>query len=78
MGNNTDPNYSANFFRVSASDFLKIPGSPIAYWVNENVRNIFLNVNPLRSIAVAKLGMRTGDNNKWLRHLKCLLRNSTI
>lgn len=30
------------FFRASASDFRKIPGSPIAYWVSEDFLNVFL------------------------------------
>lgn len=34
-------NKSKNFFRVSTDDFKKIPGSPIAYWATENVRNLY-------------------------------------
>ena len=29
-------NENKNFFRASAEDFKKIPGSPIAYWAGEN------------------------------------------
>jgi len=29
------------FFRASAEDFKKIPGSPIAYWVSENMTSTF-------------------------------------
>jgi type II restriction/modification system DNA methylase subunit YeeA len=54
-------------YRSSASDFHKIPGSPIAYWVSGGMRECYLNGLPLKEIAPAKLGMRTGDNDKWLR-----------
>ena len=37
----TDKDPSNYFFRASAADFKKIPGSPIAYWVSERVREIF-------------------------------------
>ncbi|WP_048152691.1 BREX-1 system adenine-specific DNA-methyltransferase PglX [Methanolacinia paynteri] len=30
-----------NFYRASADDFRKIPGSPIAYWVSEKFRSLF-------------------------------------
>ena len=29
------------FFRASAADFKKIPGSPIAYWLSSKLRGIF-------------------------------------
>ncbi|WP_180124970.1 BREX-1 system adenine-specific DNA-methyltransferase PglX [Acinetobacter sp. YH12080] len=48
-------------------DFKKIPGSPVAYWVSSKVREIFEKQTLLSSYSQAKLGMRTGDNNKWLR-----------
>ena len=34
------------FFRASAEDFKKIPGSPIAYWMSSGTRNIFHKFNP--------------------------------
>lgn len=30
-----------NFFRASAEDFKRIPGSPVAYWVSDNIRKAF-------------------------------------
>ncbi|KKH97280.1 type IIS restriction endonuclease [Methanosarcina sp. 1.H.T.1A.1] len=54
-------------FRASAADFKKIPGSPIAYWASQTFRRAFEVGNPLTSIAPAKIGMRTGDNAKYLR-----------
>ncbi len=55
------------FYSASASDFKKIPGSPIAYWVSKKIMNIFEESEPLSVIAPAKIGMRTGDNDRFLR-----------
>lgn len=55
------------FFRASASDFEKIPGTPIAYWASEAMLNCYVNGKALKDVAPAKLGMRTGNNEKWLR-----------
>ena len=55
------------FFTAKPDDFKKIPGSPIAYWVSERVRDVFENSPPLVKIADTRLGMATADNNKFLR-----------
>ena len=48
-------------------DFKKIPGSPIAYWVSEKVREIF-DVSPsLSLIAETRKGMVTGSNENYVR-----------
>jgi len=31
----------ANRYEARQEDFMKIPGSPIAYWVSKNVKEIF-------------------------------------
>ena len=54
-------------FKASGLDFSKIPGRPIAYWVGKNIHDAFLNGLPLAKIAKPKLGMRTGDNEKFIR-----------
>lgn len=55
------------YLGVNQADFGKIPGSTIAYWVSEKIRDIFINSNPLNSISPVKTGMQTGDNDKFLR-----------
>ena len=55
-----------NFFRVSAEDFKKIPGSPIAYWVSSNIRELF-NKNSITEITISDGQNKTGDNDKFLR-----------
>ncbi len=55
------------FFRASASDFKKIPGSPIAYWVSDNVIKIFKNGTPLYQKFSVKSGIMTGNDLLFLR-----------
>ena len=54
------------FYEVMQEDFTKIPGMPIAYWISENTREIF-SQNTLKEIASLCIGMRTGDNARFLR-----------
>ena len=55
------------FAQVSSENFEKIPGAPVAYWVSEKVYSIFQNEPNLGSIAPTKMGMTTGENNRFLR-----------
>jgi type II restriction/modification system DNA methylase subunit YeeA len=55
------------FYRSSANDFKKIPGSPIAYWVSENVREVFEIGISLGKIASPRQGLATADNDRFLR-----------
>lgn len=55
------------FYRADASTFHDIPGSPIAYWASEAVRNAFSKCASLGEIAYVRQGLRTGDNNRFLR-----------
>jgi len=52
---------------ASASDFKKIPGTPIAYWVSNRIREIFKNKYML-DYATLFQGIITGDNNKFVRY----------
>ncbi|WP_180087503.1 MULTISPECIES: BREX-1 system adenine-specific DNA-methyltransferase PglX [unclassified Acinetobacter] len=54
------------FDRVQ-EDFKKIPGSPVAYWVSEKVREIFVNNPSISEVADARQGLATADNNRFLR-----------
>ena len=55
------------FFTATAEDFKKIPGSPVAYWVSEKLRHIFHSATFLKDIGKPRLGMATGNNDKYLR-----------
>ena len=48
------------------SNFSKIPGAPIAYWIGENVAKLFLGQR-VDDLADARSGMSTTDNDRFLR-----------
>ena len=58
---------NANYFQAKQKDFEKIPGSPIAYWVSDKIREIFEKNQKLGEIGEAKQGLATADNNRFLR-----------
>ena len=51
---------------TAQDEFKKIPGSPVAYWISDAIRACYTEGQALKEVAPAKLGMRTGDNEKWL------------
>lgn len=65
--NNSQQGMENFFFRASAADFKKIPGGSIAYWLSESARNCYEIGGKVQELFPARLGMRTGDNSKWLR-----------
>jgi type II restriction/modification system DNA methylase subunit YeeA len=58
---------STNVFHVKKTDFKKIPGSPIAYWVSESIRRVFAEGTVLKEIGDTRQGMATSDNDRFLR-----------
>lgn len=54
-------------FDCQTEDFGKIPGSPIAYWASEKIRNSFEIGENLVNVATPKQGLATTDNNRFLR-----------
>lgn len=54
------------FYELTQENFDKIPGMPIAYWISEKTRDIF-SKKTLKDIASPCIGMRTGDNARFLR-----------
>lgn len=56
----------ATRFDVIAAEFKRIPGSPVAYWVSEGVRQCYLNPL-LGSLAVTGEGLKTGENERFIR-----------
>ena len=76
-----------NRYTANQENFSKIPGSPIAYWVSENFIRLFDN-DTISDYGFAGIGMRTGDNERFLRKwyevnesnmiLNCVSRNKQI
>lgn len=54
------------FFRVSAEDFKKIPGSPIAYWLKPSVSSM-LNEAVVGNYFISGGRFKTCDDEKYLR-----------
>ena len=57
-----------NRYTADQSNFLKIPGSPVAYWVSEAVLECYNN-ELLSKVAFSDGQILTGDNDKYLRQL---------
>ena len=55
------------FAQVSTTNFSKIPGSPVAYWVSDAMLKVFDRCDTLGSISRPRIGQNTGDNNRFLR-----------
>ena len=58
---------STETYTPSNSDFEKIPGSPVAYWVSDTVRDSFSQHPRLDEIAPTRDGITTGENERFLR-----------
>ena len=54
-------------YGTEQSEFSKIPGSPVAYWVSEQLRKCFEFGLPLGKLAAPRQGMATTNNNLFLR-----------
>lgn len=54
-------------FVADQANFSKIPGCPVAYWVGESYIQAFKNGLPMDSLCVFRTGMKTGDNERFLR-----------
>jgi len=55
------------YYEQSTDDFSKIPESPVAYWVNENVAKAFDTGKTLSSVARTRQGLASSDNNRFLK-----------
>lgn len=54
-------------FETSASTLAVIPGRPVVYWASQQMLNAFAVGTPLGEIADTKVGLQTGDNERFLR-----------
>ena len=57
----------SNLYHSSATNFSKIPGSPVAYWVSQNLLNSFEKEKKIGEIADPRQGLATTDNAQFLR-----------
>ncbi|PVA05633.1 BREX-1 system adenine-specific DNA-methyltransferase PglX [Thalassorhabdomicrobium marinisediminis] len=54
-----------HYYRAASKDFEKVPGEPIAYWINSF--DIFSENPSLADVADLKVGLQTGDNDRFLK-----------
>ncbi len=55
------------FYLTKPNDFKKIPGSPVAYWVDDSTRQAFELGVPFGDLANPRQGMASTNNDKFLR-----------
>ena len=56
-----------NRYAADQSNFSKIPGSPVAYWINAAWFSLFDNYPVMRDTSVLKKGTSTGDNGRFIK-----------
>ena len=56
-----------SLYTINQEKFSSIPGNPIAYWVSDNIVNIFKNGICFKEICDAKKGLVTGNDSVYLR-----------
>jgi len=59
---------SYGYYIANQSNFSKIPGRPIGYWLSEKFLNIFSESVILKQVAEPRTGLQTGDNEKFIRN----------
>lgn len=55
------------FFLAAASDFLELPGAPIAFWVSGAFRAAFREKKTVKTFAKSVVGLQTGENERFVR-----------
>ena len=61
-------NHNCGFYYEQNTDnFSKIPGSPVAYWASKNFIDAFASAATIGEKAVARSGLSTGDNERFMR-----------
>lgn len=54
-------------YNMNQSQFEKIPGSPLAYWISKTILKDFEIGKELKLLGDTRQGMATSDNNRFLR-----------
>ena len=55
------------YYEQNAKEYSKIPGSPVAYWISDNLIADFSEGISLNKVAEPKSGLSTTDNKRFLR-----------
>lgn len=57
-----------NRYATDQSNFSKIPGAPVAYWVSDSMRSVFSKGVQLNTVASVFEGLKTRDKDRFLRY----------
>ncbi|HAH9887464.1 BREX-1 system adenine-specific DNA-methyltransferase PglX [Escherichia coli] len=57
-----------SYSSLKQTDFNVIPGSPIAYWANESLTNLFKTGRRITQWVESKDGLTTGNNENFIRY----------
>ena len=61
-------NHNCGFYYEQSTDnFLKIPGSPVAYWASSKLFDTFASFDTIGDYYDVRNGITTGDNNTFLK-----------
>lgn len=55
------------FYQTNQQNFTKIPGSPISFWVSENLIHVFHSRKTIGEKYEATTGLQTSDNSRFVR-----------
>ena len=59
---------SEKVFEVEPISFKKVPGSPFAYWATDNLRDLFVRLDPFeRDERIVRQGLSTADDFRFVR-----------
>jgi type II restriction/modification system DNA methylase subunit YeeA len=61
------PNKEYLYFKAK-SEFDKVPGTPIAYWVSDRLISVYESSVRLGDQAAVVVGLQTGDNERFVRY----------
>lgn len=61
------PTINERYKTATTDNFAKIPGSPIAYWVSNEILHIYDVAKTMDQVATPKQGFATTDNDTFLR-----------
>ncbi|TAY97404.1 BREX-1 system adenine-specific DNA-methyltransferase PglX [Rhizobium leguminosarum] len=67
----------SGIFHRSPSDFDKLPGMVIAFWISEAMMNAFTNYSSLADHVDTAQGMKTLDNDRFIRDWQEVARSTT-
>lgn len=56
-----------NRYTAEQGNFSKIPGSPVAYWLSNQILDMFVSCDTIGDYSDPRQGLATSDNNRFLR-----------